>query len=389
MSRGTANRALGKKRRRWTRRLFISVLPTAVWVLAIAAAFHLYQRTGARCTISGFAEDQPVTLAHLEPGIVKRTYVQLYDRVTLGQVLVSMDDRQERIQLAVIEKDLQRLRLEVVAEQARVSADNARAIIDFEDLARRFAVDREAAHLDYLSELVADARDRILLRGADVEYDITRGLYETGNAPFHELNDIQTQVDSLRAALVENAEVIKRAKKALEAANSRWIEFVEREGMDVALEPVLAPLRLAIEVRQRDLDDLMLQIDIHVLRSPIDGQVTFLAAHPGDRVEAGAPLVVVSPTSTGMVVAYLSEPTVLSARVGDPVQVRCLATVDGLHREYAGTIARLADTITETPPRYREFPTYPVWGRGLVVALEEGVRLVPGEAVRIALEDRY
>jgi hypothetical protein len=30
-------------------------------------------------------------------------------------------------------------------------------------------------------------------------------------------------------------------------------------------------------------------------------------------------------------------------------------------------------------------PTYPVWGRGLVVAVGNGVRLIPGEAATIAL----
>jgi len=32
-------------------------------------------------------------------------------------------------------------------------------------------------------------------------------------------------------------------------------------------------------------------------------------------------------------------------------------------------------------------PAYPVWGRGMLIALEQDADLIPGEAVQIALSD--
>ena len=108
-------------------RRVIAALPVVVWVLAIAVAYRLHQRAGVVGTVTGFANDRPVTLAHLEPGVVQKVHVRLYDEVARGRVLVTMDDRQERVRLAAIEKEIERLRAEVTAERARVAADNARA----------------------------------------------------------------------------------------------------------------------------------------------------------------------------------------------------------------------------------------------------------------------
>ncbi|UCE58160.1 MAG: HlyD family efflux transporter periplasmic adaptor subunit [Phycisphaerales bacterium] len=373
--------------RRGARRKLIAAVPVVIWLLAIAATFQLYQRASFVGTVVGFADDQPVTLADLEPGIVRKVHVQLHDLVVHGQMVVTMDDRQERIELRAVEEDSERLRAEVLAEEARLSASNAGAIADVDDLARRFSIDRESAHVDYLSQLVQDAWDRILLRGARVEYDIVRSLHEDGNASLRELNDIQTEMDSLKAVVDENVAVLERKKRAFQEADQRWGSFLEHGDVAIPYEPVLTPLRLAIDVRQRDIEEIVLRIDAHVLRATTDGQVTALLAHAGDRVQAGSPLVTISPTATNLAVAYLPEQMTLSAQVGAPVSVSCLATTGRGRRDYTGVVVSLSATVTEAPLRYRQMPTYPVWGRGMLVALDDDARLIPGESVRIAFSD--
>ncbi|MHC4064912.1 MAG: HlyD family secretion protein [Planctomycetota bacterium] len=372
------------QRQRRIRRLAITALPTTVWLLAIVAAFQLYHRLSTARTVTGHARDALVTVAHLEQGVVRKVQVDLYEHVAPGQVLMAMDDSEERILLAGIEKDIERLTADVTAERARILADNARAVADFEDLARRFAIDREAAHVDYLARFAEDARNRALLRGAEIEYQLVRSLYEQGNAPRREFNDIKTEVDSLRTAIERNAGVLEREKQAFEETDRRWIQFVDKEGIAAPYEPVLTPLRLAIEVRRRDLEEIVRRIDSHVIRAPIGGQVASLLAQAGDRVQAGTPLASISPTATGEVVVYLSEGLALTAQVGAPVSVTPLASATGAKRQYAGTIVSLSPVVEEAPPRYRALPNYPVWGRGLVVALNDGMHLVPGEAVTIA-----
>ncbi len=384
----TQDQPSSRRRRRHLRQMASTIVPTAVWFLAIVAAWQIYSRLGASTTLTGYAQDERVTLAHLEGGVVRNVRVQLFEQVARGQVLMDMDDKEERIQLAAIEKDVERLRTEVTAERARVMADNARAGADVVDLARRFAVDRETAHIEYLSQLALDARDRILLRGALVEYEIVQSLYERKMAPFRELNDLETEADSIRATVEKSAVVIARAKKAFEESDRRWIRFLEQDEVILPYEPVLTPLRLAIDVRERDLEEIVRRIDTHVLRSPIDGQVASLLAHAGDRVMAGALLVTISPAFTNRVVAYLPERMALSARVGAPVSVTPLAAAAGEQRQYPATIVSLSANVAEQPLRNRPVPNYPVWGRGLVVSLNDKIRLIPGEVVTIAFLKR-
>ena len=376
-------RPVSTAKRVWQRS--VAALPAVVWLLAIAAAWQLYDRAAPGGTLRGFAEHSPVTLAHLAPGMVRSVHVALYEAVHRGQRLVSMDDTAETIRLAALEKDIERLQAEVVAEQARLVASQGRVTADLADLHRQFAVDRVAAQVDYLTELAADARDRMNLRGTQVEHDIVQSLFERGSASPREVNQLRTKVDALAATVAKNAAVLAEKHQAFEQADIRWANFISREDVTDLYEPILTPLRLAVDVRERDLAELAWRIEAHDLRAPVDGQVTFLAARVGDRVQAGDPLVRVSPTVTDSVVAYLPESGIRAAGVGTPVLVRPNASAAGQARDYPGTIVRLSSSISEAPPRFRDVPDYPVWGRGLVVVLRDGPQLLAGEGVTISL----
>ena len=131
----------------------------------------------------------------------------------------------------------------------------------------------------------------------------------------------------------------------------------------------------------------LLARDLELLRATVDGQVTELLAHAADRVQPGSRLVTIFPTSADRVVAYLPQQRGLAAKVGASVQVSCLAMEDSRRREYSGTLVSLSATISEAPLPYRRMPAYPAWGRGMLIALDKDVDLIPGEAVQIALSD--
>jgi multidrug resistance efflux pump len=364
---------------RW--RSYRAALPLVVWLLAIAAALGLLRGVGPRGNLPGFADATSATLAHDASGVVRGVHVGPFDYVSRGQSLVTLDDSAARLRLAAVEKDIERLSAEVSAEAARLRATNAQAVAEVDDFARRTAIDREAAHIEYLGELMADARDRALLKGERVEHGIVRGLHENMEASFRELNESEADAESLRAKVERNADVIARKKQAFEEADRRWRRHAYGHDVGVSIEPVLAPLRLSMDVREQELLEIIRQIDAHVLRAPMSGQVTMLDAAVGDAVEPGRPLVVVTPTSTDRVVAYLPEHAAFLPVPGTPVWVRG-ASSEG-PGEYAGRVLRLSTAITEAPPRHRAAPSRPSWGRGLIIALHDGARLMPGEAVAI------
>lgn len=357
--------------------------PTVVWIAAVALAFRLDGEHRVVGPIVGYMRDQPVKLAHLEPGIVRNVHVRLHELVEPGQILVSMDDRQERIALAAIQKDIERLTADVEARRAQIVAANGQAVMESRDLERRFLADRENAHVDYLARILDHAVARAQLRGSQIEFEIVERLYKANHVQFREFNLARTDVESLRARVQTTEAVSERAKAAFTDADRRWVQFSERDSNQVSYDPVLTPLRLAADVRERELNALVNRIDAHVLRSPIHGQVTTLTAHAGDHMLAGTTLVAVSPTESHEAVAFLSERAIHDAALGAPIMVLRTATVAGKNQEYKGTISSLSSTITEAPRRFRLFPTTPIWGREMIVTLNKDAALLPGEAVSL------
>ncbi|MEE8170798.1 MAG: HlyD family efflux transporter periplasmic adaptor subunit [Phycisphaerae bacterium] len=374
------------RRRGGRRHLLAGAVQAVVWIGAIVAIVWLHGRVESGGTLIGYGEDRSVTLAHLENGVVRDVHVQLHEDVRSGQILVQMDDRQERIRFAAIQKDIERLRADVAAERAGLAADNARAGSAVDDLSRRFLLDREATHVDYLAQLMEDARDRVLLRGSLVEYDIVRDLHDRGHAPFRELNDVRTEADALKEQIERNESVLARKKTAFEDADVRWFQFALRDPVAAEYDPILTPIRLAADVRAKDLEEVVRLIDDHVLRSPIQGQITALFAEVGDPVLAGEALAAVSPTQTRRIVAYLPERMANAARVGDMVTVQPVAMAAGGTLSYSATVVSLSTIVSEAPVRYRTMPNWPVWGQAVVVALPEDNQLMPGQAARIRFD---
>lgn len=366
------------------RGILARTVPVAAWIAMILVALNLHQRRSPGGAVVGYAEYNPVTLSYLQSGAVRGLHVSLHEHVRPGQVVVTMDDSQERSRLSTIEKDIERLAAEVEAERGRLQFARADDRRNDDGLERRFLVDRETFHVEYLATLVGDARDRIRLRGGLVEYEIIKGLYERGDAEFREFNDQQTEVDALAAKIEENKALLQRQKLAFNDADQRWFRYRDSRTGPVEFDVVLTPLRLAVEVRQRELNELVYQIDAHVLRAPIDGQVSKLFAHAGDRVQAGSPLLRISPTATDRAILYLPEYRAGLASVGMPVNVRRLASLGGSRTLLAGRIESLAPGIDEVPLRYRLAADRPEWGRAAVVTLDDGVKLMPGEAVSVS-----
>lgn len=371
--------------RRRARRYLVASLPAVVWFAAVVAVIVLIRRTGQAVSVTGYGESAPVALACTEPGFVRTVHVSLFENVRAGQALVSLDDAEERILLAQAEKDLERLRAEVHAAATRMRFESARTAIDVQDVTRQFATDRETKRIDYLSQLVLDAKDRVQARWFAAEAEIVRGLCAAGSASTRELNEIESVLESLRVTIEQNADVINRRRAAFEEADRRWAEYLRHEPVESELEVALAPLRLAADVRQRDVENLVRRIDQHVLRAPIDGQVTLLAAQEGDAVFAGVPLVEITPPSTNRIVAYIPETAVSDVRANMRVTVRPANGQAGEPATFTGVVSGLSAAVTEVPPRHRLYPNVPMYGRGLVVTLDEGRRVRSGERAEVLL----
>ncbi len=388
MAHEAANKfAGGRRRSSRVRRIVRSAGPIVVWVVAIAAALGLAKRISHTGPMTGYAEDRTVTLVNLASGLVRDVRPRLHEEVQEGEIVARLDDTADALHLKTLEVDVKRLQSEVEAESAKLAMDAAREDTSERDLARRFMVDRESAHIQYLTQLLTDANDRALLNGAVFEFEIVRDLMDKKTASARELNRVRTDVDALRARIDENKATIARMKLAFDDADRRWHNYEKQKREPVDYSPVLTAARLAADVREREIAEVVHRIDEHVVRAPIRGQVTALYADAGDSVIAGGPLMAISPTLTSRVIAYLPESGVASVRIGERVRVLPVASATGRPRYYPGMVVSMADVVAEAPARYRRAPQWPLWGRAVVVLLDSGAGLMPGEAVTLGPEN--
>lgn len=370
------------------RRLVGRVIPFVIWVMAIVLAFRLNPQLGLAGRFTGYAESRPVIVAHAESGMVRELRVGLHQVVEPGEILLKLDDHQERLHLATISSDLERIRKEVDAARVKLELDQVGAELNQEGLSRRLLVDREAAHIQYLDALVQQASDQARLDGKMIEYGLVKGLHDEAHGTFRELNIIKTEVDTIRERIEKNKSALARMEQAFKDAEMRWFAFSDREPFSIDYDTILTPLRLAVDVREREIAELTHQIDQHALRAPIRGQVTALHVAAGDTVIAGNPLVTISPTTTQFVIAYLPEDKIASMQIGDPVRVYPVAVTSQNARIAQGRVFSQSDVVIEAPLRYRRLPTLPVWGRETVIKVMDNTSLLPGEAVSLMLDRR-
>jgi multidrug resistance efflux pump len=371
----TMFRSLGRK--------LIRITPAVVWLLAIGGAMMLFSREHRVGSLSGFAEDRSITIAPTELGRVRELRAELHQFVEPGDILVQFDDRDDQLALATMTTDLEHLRKEIESEASKLQFEEAGLDVDSQDLSRRFLTDRESAHVQYLSALATQAGDKGRLNGLLVEEDILEQLYKETSASFRELNAFKTGVQEVRERVRANEENLARMQKAYQEADARWFAHHDRQKIPYDREAVLAPLHVAVQVKEREILELVHRIDEGVRRAPIRGQITALYVGIGDTVVAGNPMLVISPTSTKRVIAYLPESETATVRVGEKLRVLPVAKGREGNRSMEGRIVSVADAIREAPTRFRRMPNLPVWGREVVIRIEGKPGLIPGEAVSI------
>jgi multidrug resistance efflux pump len=164
-----------------------------------------------------------------------------------------------------------------------------------------------------------------------------RGL-ETSQQLLHDRlanpQDQRAQLDQARAALAQANAQIKAAE-------------VQIRGLE---EGASAEQITALQARVREAktarDALITQRDQMTIRSPIDGIVIDIIAHPGEVAAQGAPLLTVATLDTLQLTVYLPESRLGQITLGQQVAVSVDSFPD---RTFTGTVTYIADKAEFTP----------------------------------------
>ncbi len=248
---------------------------------------------------------QEVTVAAKIPGRVAAVRVNEGDRVTAGQVLIRLEDRELLAQVQQAEGNLAaaqaRLRLlELGArpqERVQVEQTVAQARANFE------TATESLTRMQTLYDSGAVSKSQ--LDAARLQYDVARAQYESAQ---QQLSVVQT------------------------GARPEELEMARAQVMQAQAAATFARLQAANAT----------------LTSPLSGTVTARSIEPGSLASPGVPLMTVAQIDTVSVVLDVSEIDLSRLKVGQIVTVRADAYPDTTFRGVVKEISQAASSSTRT-----------------------------------------
>ncbi|MCQ4257540.1 HlyD family secretion protein [Stutzerimonas stutzeri] len=282
------------------RSVMLMVLVALIGTLAILYAWQLWPFSGrVAVTENAYVRGQITVLAPQVNGYVTEVLVQDFERVTQGQPLVRIDDRQYR----------------QMVEQRRA-----------ELAARRFELDNLKQTL--ASNRATLASRRAELSAAEAELQRVRSdekrvneLAERGSVSIRERDQIRATAGADAAQVQQARAAIAIAEQTLKASE------VSRGGLQAQVEIAEATLKRA----QIDLDNT-------VIHAPRDGQVSEVTVRQGQYVAAGSQLLYLVPDQLWVIANY-KETQTFAMRPGQRVEIEVDA-LDDAH--LTGRVERLA-----------------------------------------------
>jgi len=355
-------------------------LPLIVWsVCALIVAGMLLGRA-SRFEYLGLAQAMEYPISPVATGTVQSVVVDIYDRVDSGEMVAKLDDSRLLASIATSSAKLVQLQAELEATRAQLLTNEGQGMANWAADLRRFQADEQQRRLDVLSLRVVYEERQIELERFEIEEQRSRELYDAGVIARTFWDKARLQRDEVRQGLEEGRILLDQTEEEYFAARTRREEYETGLPSKDWMDPILRPLRQAIEVESRRLDEIDVRRQALVLRSPVTGHVSEILCRRGQSVRPGDPVIVVAEGSVREIVAYLAEDDGREITASTPVMV---STRGGGGTVSESVVIRVGPTIQELPPRLWRNPRRPDYGRAVVIAAVPGMQLTPGELVNV------
>jgi len=355
-------------------------LPLVVWSFCALLAVVMLIGRASRFEYLGLAQALEYPVSPVARGTLETVVVDIYDDVRSGDMVAKFDDSPVLANISTANATLRQLQAELEAARVQLMAEGGQGRANWVADLRRFQIDEEQRRLDLLSQKVIVETQQIELERVEIEERRGKELFQAGVIAQNYYDMIRLQRDEVRQGLEDNQVLLSQTEQEFLAAQRRREEYQEGLPRDAWIESMLQPLHEAIEVESRRLDEIELQRQALVLRSPVDGQVSQVLGRRGQSVMPGEPVVVIAEESVREIVAFLAE--------DDGREIVANTSVVVSTRDAGGTVAesvvlRVGPTVQELPQRLWRNPRVPDYGRAVVIAAAPSMQLTPGEVVNV------
>ena len=362
-------------------RINLRFLPLLVWLITAAGVVFVFSKQAKKFEVVGFAQENLRQISATSTGRLKSVNVKLYQQVSRGQILASLEDDEVLAELATAQAEIQRLQAELAATDDRLMVEAVNEETDAEASRRQFALDAERYHLRVLELQASLGPDLIRLEDLKLEIGIEKDLYGKGAvATNYAVAKAQVAYDTLAKTVEENQNLLTQAQAAWQKASQRQAEFSERQAAHYSVEVALNPIRQSIKVQQNKLEELKILSSALTLTSPADGVVSAILGKAGETVLAGEPIITITEQKPTEIVSYVNEIQASRVKEGDKVQ---LIKGGDMPKILYSKVNSVGPAVVEMPVRLWHNPDVPQWGRPLLIGIPAELELIPGESIGI------
>ena len=280
-------------------------------MLVLGARWVHYRLTHA-ITNAVFVESDSLTRVAYRrvAGRIERLFKEEGDYVKRGEALAKVGDRDYRIRLEEVERNIESLEEEIEALRIQLSSSR-REILE--------SIGATEAQMVSLSEEIASLEAQIDLLKRDRER--FEDLHRKGVIPSRKFEEVETQLRSLlhrRKALEARREQLRSKLSILRA---------KLEGLG-SLERKIASLKKKLQALEKKREDLLNLIEETTLRSPIEGYVVKRYVSEGEVVRQGQFVYAVYDPKDLYILVLLEETKLKGVKEGSRVLIKIDAFPD-------------------------------------------------------------
>lgn len=376
-----------------------SILPVLVWLVALGCVIGLFYYRSQRFEVLGMAQGRLYEVAAPCDGKLSIVCVELFDEVSKGQTLATLNDELIKAKMSTICAEIERLMAQLIPTQEELEASAANLETTHVGDQRRFYVDVENVRLRILELKALIASDKITLEDLSIEVKILQELVKQDAVVPYELERTQVQYNSLAKKIEENERLLEQANIDLQQAQWRRDEFVLRQLQHPSVDNALEVIRKEAKVQEKLLEQLLVQRDSLVIKAPAEGIVIQIQANannvtlrrqgegilrrPGEVVLAGDLILTIAEHQPTQIVAYVRENQVDSIRAGMTVELIGMPKNNGKAQVGHSQILRVGPTMERIPQQLWRNPNIPEWGRPFVIKIPPQMSLITGERVGV------
>ena len=323
-----ASAAPAPDRRAFARRALFAVLAAAA--LATGIRYWLFARSHED-TDDAQVDADMVAVSSRVPGTVTATYVVDNQRVRKGDLVLELDPTDLKVALA-------QARAAVAQAEAQIASDTPSVSIT--EVTNRSAVEQTQADVEAVrTDLEASQRKleeaQAEERLAQIQLDRARGLLAESSIARADFDERVTAHEVAVATVAAAEQGLFGHKARLKAALSRQKEVSKNAPGQLASRQAFVEARHAnLELARAQLQQAELNLGYARVLAPEDGIVGHKGVNPGERVEPGQTLFVLSRTDNLWVTADFRETQVRRMRTGQPAEIH----VDALGRDFRGHV---------------------------------------------------